>query len=147
MTLKGPFLDWGTSVLSGPRRAPPAVPPLWITVTALSLFPFPPYLHRGFVPRGLILSGVIFQVCFQFGRLVDLALLPTADSAFPVDSYLLPQRSPPGTPRWARLGGVGHTSSALTLLLTEHIQVRLLQSGIICISLVVINISLISQLQ
>lgn len=116
-------------------------------VTALSVFPFPPDLHRDFVPIGLILSGVIFQVCFQFGRLVDLAPLPTADSAFLVDSYLPSPRSPPGMPRWARSGGAGHTSSALTLLLPEHIQVRLLQSGIICISLAVINISLISQLQ
>lgn len=66
---------------------------------------------------------------------------------FPCGFLLAASRSPPWMPRWARSGGAGHTSSALTLLLTEHIQVRLLQSGIIWISLAVINISLISQLQ
>lgn len=58
-----------------------------------------------------------------------------------------PEEYPQGRSTQHAHVSVGHTHSALTFLLAEHIQVRLFQSGIIHIALVVINISLISQLQ
>lgn len=120
---------------------------------ALSLSSFPPDLHRDFVYLGLILPGALFYIHFQLSRFVDLAPLPSPDSALPVDSYVLTQKSPPRDAALGMLKAVWGTRALRRLFCSqstgsaEHIQVRLFQSGIICIALVVINISLISQLQ